>query len=43
MPPPKRFFRILEATASEIAMVKVHVDILEDFDPTFPVRFIRFS
>jgi orotidine 5'-phosphate decarboxylase subfamily 1/orotate phosphoribosyltransferase len=32
------FFRILEATASEIAMVKVHVDILEDFDPTFPVR-----
>jgi len=30
------FFRILEATASEIAMVKVHVDILEDFDPTFP-------
>jgi uridine monophosphate synthetase len=32
------FFRLLEATASEIAMVKVHVDILEDFDPSFPVR-----
>jgi uridine monophosphate synthetase len=34
----KDFFRLLEATASEIAMVKVHVDILEDFDPSFPVR-----
>lgn len=32
------FFRLLEAAASEIAMVKVHVDILEDFDPSFPVR-----
>jgi orotidine 5'-phosphate decarboxylase subfamily 1/orotate phosphoribosyltransferase len=34
----KDFFRLLEAAASEIAMVKVHVDILEDFDPSFPVR-----
>jgi orotidine 5'-phosphate decarboxylase subfamily 1/orotate phosphoribosyltransferase len=32
------FFNILEAAASEIAMVKVHVDILEDFDPSFSVR-----
>ena len=34
----KDFFRLLEAAASEIAMVKVHADILEDFDPSFPVR-----
>ncbi|MFQ3621015.1 MAG: orotidine-5'-phosphate decarboxylase [Spirochaetales bacterium] len=39
----KDFFRILEATASEIAMVKVHVDILEDFDPTFPVRLTALA
>ncbi|MCL1818777.1 MAG: orotate phosphoribosyltransferase, partial [Spirochaetaceae bacterium] len=34
----KDFFRLLEAAASEISMVKVHADILEDFDPSFPVR-----
>jgi uridine monophosphate synthetase len=34
----KDFFRLLEAAATEIAMVKVHVDILEDFAPSFPVR-----
>jgi len=32
------FFRLLESAAPEIAVVKVHVDILDDFDPSFPER-----
>ncbi len=34
----KDFFRLLEAAADDIAMVKVHVDIIEDFDSSFAPR-----
>lgn len=37
------FFRILEEVASEICMVKTHVDILNDFDDTFVSRLKQLA
>lgn len=38
-----RFFRILEDTASEIVMLKTHVDILNDFTPEFSQRLLKMA
>ena len=32
------FFRILEATAPHVAVVKTHADVIDDFDQSFPAR-----
>ena len=37
------FFRLLEAAADEIAMVKVHIDIIEDFDQSFSTRLLKLA
>ncbi len=38
-----QFFRILEKTASEIIMLKTHIDILTDFSPDFVKRLLRMA
>ncbi|MGD9898242.1 MAG: orotidine-5'-phosphate decarboxylase [Calditrichaceae bacterium] len=37
------FFKILEKTASEIVMLKTHVDILTDFSPGFVDRLLKMA
>ena len=39
----KEFFKILEETASEIVMLKTHVDILDDYDEEFVSKLLKYS
>ncbi|MEE8440933.1 MAG: orotidine-5'-phosphate decarboxylase [Spirochaetia bacterium] len=38
-----QFFAVLSETAGSIAMLKTHIDILEDFDPSFLARLRHFT
>jgi len=37
------FFQILEKTASEIVMLKTHVDVLDDFDNSFIIKLKEYA
>ena len=39
----KEFFSILDSCGDEIAMLKTHVDILDDFDDNFVPKLIEYS